>query len=163
MAYTNEVKLQGKTLYLQGKSYANIAKEMSCNRKTVAKWFRVEGWPAEKVKLYAESTALATQKASTRIVDLLALKMDAYQDMLLKGVQALPQTEVKSAAEAGQLIDKAIKGMENIKQEYFNAKLVMNLADVLKNEIQDKELLHRIIDEIGRVYSEYRNRPVQSP
>jgi transposase len=163
MAYTNEIKLQAKTLYVQGKSYANIAKELSCNRKTVAKWSRVEGWPAEKVKLYAESTALATQKASTRIVDLLALKMDAYQDMLLKGVQALPQTEVKSAAEAGQLIDKAIKGMENIKQEYINAKFITAVADVLKKEIQDKVWLRRIIDEIGRVYSEYHNKPVQSP
>lgn len=153
-SYKRGLKEKAKALHIQGASFARIANEIGCNRKTVSKWSRDEGWLEEEAKVYYEGTALATQQASILMSNRITQQVEAYQEMLSKGVQALQQTQVKSAGEAGQLIDKAIRGMGAIQEDYVRLSFIQEIAMVLKSEIQDKDLLSRIAKGLREVYQE---------
>jgi hypothetical protein len=155
--YTRETKDIAKAGYMKGTHFTDIARDIGCNSETVGKWAKEEGWAEERLKLYTESTALAAREASTPISDQIVQKMDAYQEMLTKGIRALPETTVKSASEASQLIDKAIKGIETMRQDTLQLRFIEDIATVLKSEIPDIGLRYRIAEGLRKVHERYRH------
>lgn len=87
--------------------------------------------------------------------------MQAYQQMLLKGMQALQQTNVKSANEAGQLIDKAIKGIEAIHHDSFQVSFLKDVGMLLKNEIHDRDLLSRMAEGLDTILEKYCHNTIR--
>jgi len=161
--YTRETKNKAKALYIQGECFAHTAREIGCNPKTVSKWSKEEGWPEERIKIYAESATLANQKSSILISGRIAQQIQAYQEMLLKGIGALQQTNVKSAGEAAQLIDRAIKGIGAIRQDTLQVRFIEDVATVLKSEISDRDLLYRIAEGLRKVFEKYRHNTPGQP
>jgi hypothetical protein len=153
--YTREIKDIAKVGYMKGRRFADIAKDISCNPETVSKWAKQEGWSEERLRLCNESTALATREDSILTVSSMMRKIDAYQDMLTKGIQALQETPVKSATEASQLIDKAFKGFQAIRQDALQVSFIEEIATVLKSEIPDVHLRRRIADGFRKVHERY--------
>jgi transposase-like protein len=161
--YTRETKDKAKALYIQGKTFAHIAREIGCNSRNISKWSQEESWPEDRAKVYVEGTALANQKASILISDRTTQQMQAYQEMLTKGIRALQETNVKSAGEAAQLIDKAIKGIGAIRQDALQVSFIEEVAAALKSEISDRDVLRRIGEKLRKAFEKYRhNKPVDS-
>ena len=158
--YTREAKDRAKACYMQGARFADIARNVGCNPDTVSKWSNQEGWTEERIKLYAESTALVSRVTSNLISDKIKRKMQIYEAMLSKGTEALKHTDVKSVNEAAQLIDKAHKGIEAIHQDTLNARFIRDVAEVMKSKIQDRNLLLQIAEELRKVFKKHSNNGV---
>ena len=155
--YARETKDRAKACYMQGARFADIARDIGCDPDTVSKWSKQEGWAAERIKLYAESTALATRETSNLISDKIKRQMQVYEAMLSKGAEALQHTDVNSASEAARLIDQAIKGMEAMHQDTLNARFIRDVAEVIKSKIQDRNLLSQIAEELRKVFNKHSN------
>jgi len=158
--YSREIRDRAKACYMQGAHFVDIARVISCNPDTVSKWSKEEGWPEDRMKLYAETTALAARETSNPISDKIKLQTQVYEAMLSKGIEALKNTDVKSANEAAQLIDKAIKGIDAIHEDALSSQFIYGVAEVLKSKIQDRDLLQQISEELRKVHIEHNNNTV---
>ncbi len=157
-AEINEIK----ALFISGESIANIMKKFNLSS---ANWIydraEKENWWAEKSaffekknKLYLD-TILDTQldQASKIIEELQAIRQGAI-DPIISG-ELIPQ----KYSEASTSYMDAIELERKLKTEAIHLKFIQDIAQILKEEIQDKDLLTRIVLRL-RVMMDRRNDSV---
>jgi hypothetical protein len=156
--YAREIKDRAKSLYLQGESFAQIAREFRCNAETVSNWCKKEGWLQERTIISGNNTTLETLASSLFISTDLIPKTQAYQEMLLKGRQGLEQHEVKSARDAGFLIDRAIRGLEAVREDVISTVVLSDIASAIMSEISDRDLLFRLGERLKQVFRKHGSK-----
>lgn len=81
ITYDKKIKEKAKKLFLQGKTFRVIAKELNINtHQTVIRWAHAEDWDASRTNIEAKSNQLAEQK----LVEKLAKDKAEYRNENLK-------------------------------------------------------------------------------
>lgn len=154
--YNMDTKEQAKGLFMHGESFAHIARVLGCYEETVSQWSRNGCWPEEKARVNAAAAATANQKGIDMSANIDG-QLQAYIDMLNIGNRALHQIKVKSAGEAAQLIDRANKGIKELTLIKLQLTFIVNITEVLKSEITDRDILLRIGEKFRAIYEKYKS------
>ena len=142
--YSLKTREKAKCMYLNGESFRAIAMEIGCAESTIRYWCQKGNWAEYRAQIYSASSAVVAEKTVDLISEERLAQIKAYQDLWHKGMEALQNTPVNSAREAGELIDKGIKGERSILPEYVSLRFLEEVANVVKSEVTDPEVLRRI-------------------
>jgi len=69
----------------------------------------------------------------------------AYKAVWGKGADALDSVPIRTADEAARLVDTGIKGQRRIEMDNWKASFLGKLAEILRDEIQDYDILKKIV------------------
>jgi transposase-like protein len=142
--YPLQTREKAKCMYLNGESFRAIAREIGCTESTIRYWCRKENWAEYRAQIYSASSAVVAEKTIGLLSEEMLGHIKAYQDLQRKGLEALRNAPVKSAREAAELIDKGIKGERSIAPESLSLRFLEEVANVIKSEVNDPEVIQRI-------------------
>jgi transposase-like protein len=142
--YPLQTREKAKCMYLNGESFRAIAREIGCTESTIRYWCQKENWAQYRAQIYSASSAVVAEKTIGLLSEEKLAHIKAYQDLRRKGIEGLQNTPVRSAREAGELIDKGIRGERSITPEYMSLRFLEEVANVVKSEVTDPEVLRRI-------------------
>jgi Putative ATPase subunit of terminase (gpP-like) len=161
-------KAEAKALYLAGNLPEEITKMCKVDdAKLIQKWAKDENWDADRVKVMAIT--------SENLLDsVLRHQLETFNGLQLIKEKSL--SRIKKIDEGDALPVKYSEAVNaylgstdleyKMKSDTLHARFLVAVAEVLKNKIQDKDLLRDIIEELGRVYTNYTQKgapPRQEP
>ena len=155
--YNRQIKDSAKSMYLRGDSFRQIAKALGCTHMAVSKWCHDEKWSDCRNKIYAENSEIVAANAKDLLSNMQVQKQTAYQNIMQKGLEELPQAKVGSAREAVHLIEIGIKGLPSIGQAAIHRRFIAEVGEIIRSEVPDEETRRRIaqrLREHGERYSE---------
>lgn len=153
--YNREQKDRAKILYIDGYSYHEIAKNIGCQAMTVREWSQAENWAKDRDDVYAKSAAMINEKAATKQIAIHDEMIQAYYDMLQKGMEALSKVDVIPTKEAIELADKAIKGIEALSLKRFETEFIIGVVCAIGEEMTDSEQRKRVGIKIKGLLKQY--------
>jgi len=150
--YSEDVKLRGKQLYLQGFSLNECAKRVAewtgkkCSASLFRKW-AIEGkWGEEQRRSLAKVNTSLTEDTTSKMIQRAKEQLEAYQSLIDRGVKALSDktVTVDKISEVVSLVDVGIKGERQISQGLVSWKYVEEVVKIICEEIHEEELRRRI-------------------
>ena len=146
--YTAEDRIKARNLYFQDVPIRRIAGEIDCSLPVVYKWKKQENWDELREKARME----ALEVVYPSLVEYYSKKEQeyiiTYQEALEKGREGLKKRDIKTAAEAFEIVDKSIKGQRGIATKMIHAQFIADIATILKEKIKDRDLLQDIVEDL---------------
>ena len=160
------VKAQAKGLYLAGHLSDEIAAALNCKENTVASWASKENWNVERDKILG----LTTTQLLNDIIQSQKESFDGLKTIRERAIEAikgkikdkdgneLDQINPTRYSEAANAYIAALEVEYKIKSEALQASFINDVAQVLKQKIQDRELLQSIAEGLRAVFERYQKR-----
>ena len=151
--YSLEVIEEARKMYVASQaSSVTIAEELSRRLgkyvppSTVNAWCKHGNWNEDRKALMMERLSGQGRAMDVEMDDRTREHLRMYELMIHRGGNALEMetVEITKPSEAAELIDKGIKGERDVRSGAIALKLVNNLIDILKAEIEDPEILGRV-------------------
>jgi transposase-like protein len=161
--YNTETKYMAKAMYLRGDSFREIARAIGCTHMAVSKWCRDENWADYRDKIYAESSEIVATKAKDILSNMQAQKLTAYQMVLQKGLEELPQVKAASTREAVHLIETGFKGLPSTEQVAVHRKFIDVVGKIIFSELTDEGTKQRIAQRLREVTEPYSEADLIKP
>ena len=151
MAYSQDIKLQAKALWITGAGTdEQIAKRLGIKRQeTISDWRRGEGWEKERKLVEKVTNERVTKAVAETISEMNTRHLKEYQLLQTKGVQALKDIDPKTAHEALSMVDIGIKGERLVRGEPTEVREVRAImqANVQVLELVVADVMKVLIDE----------------
>ena len=151
--YPIEVVEMARRLYHEGVTLPRIAEDVSettgrhCTAKAVWNWAKKYEWvrPNKKTGRARERALRVTEEKRKIEVSETSKQLAAYKAVWGKGADALDSVPIRTADEAARLVDTGIKGQRRIEMDNWKASFLGKLAEILRDEIQDYDILKKIV------------------
>lgn len=135
-------------LFLTGLSLAKISESTGVPISTIQSWKQMGGWQTLKQAVIL-STETAIGKDMSKIISKEAEEhIKSYRTMQEKGLEQLVERDARSAGEAGELIDKGIKGERDIARGLITYRFVAEIARIIADEVRDEDVKRRIAERL---------------
>ena len=162
------VKSQAKGLYLAGHLPDEIAAALNCNENTIASWVGKENWNIERDRVLGLTTSqllndiMQSQKESFDGLKTIRERAIEAIKGQIKGLDGknIPQINPARYSEAANAYIAALEVEYKIKSEALQASFINDVAQVLKQKIQDRDLLKEIADGLRTVFEKYQKRMI---
>lgn len=129
----------------------------------ISKWCRDENWADCRDKIYAESSEIVAAKAKDILSNMQEQKLTAYQMVLQKGLEELPQVKAGSTREAVHLIETGFKGLPSTEQAAVHRKFIAVVGEIIRTEITDEGTKRRIAQRFREVTEPYTEADLIKP
>lgn len=150
-------KAEGKALYVRGFSLKTISKEIDVPSSVINNWAEDEGWRIERdqyqdetFKDKMEMLEVGYERAVINLEEMKKTAMDAIEGGLVP----------KKYAEAVSMYIAALEMQRKMKVEAIEIKFLTEVAKILKEEIEDSDLLRRIAMRMSYLYKEEQVRNI---
>ena len=94
MAYSDDIKEVGFSLYIADKSFEEIAAKLGTTRKTVSRWYKKHAWEARRDKIREETRQKLDKKRAdllTRVIlDAQELQQDLFEALKREASRKVP-------------------------------------------------------------------------
>jgi len=144
--YSREVIERAHKMFLSGKSVHAISKELQISYPTLHKWKKDGTWEVDKAQNESEAIQIdnfdALEGGAERHIKF-------YRGIQIKSARALglddPNFDVRfRPPDAVRALDIGIRGERAVQQARFSIDFLQKVFNVLCEEIDDEQILHRI-------------------
>jgi Putative ATPase subunit of terminase (gpP-like) len=160
--YSPKKKAEAKALYLAGNLPEEIVTMCKVkDAKIIEKWAKEENWDADRIKVMEIS--------SSNILDnILRTQLETFNGLQIikdKSLNRIKAIDGKNPlpVKYSEAVNAYIGSVDleyKMKTDTLHARFLVAVAEVLKDKIQDKDLLRDIIEELGKVYTNYTNKNI---
>jgi hypothetical protein len=149
-----------RKLVIQGLSLSFIAKSVKeatgrpCSAKTVSAWKEKYTWSVPDKKPKGNALKKIQKNAQLEVQDT-QRHLRSYRRLQEKGLEALENVPVKTAAEALELIDTGIKGERRIQISAWMKGFLADVINIITDEVKDEATLSRIANRFKTDLKDY--------
>ena len=162
-------KAEAKALYLAGNLPEEIVKMCKVDdAKLIQQWAKDENWDAERIKVMAiTSENLLDSVLRHQLETFNGLQL--IKEKSLNRIKAIDDEKQPLPVKYSEAVNAYLGSTDleyKMKSDTLHARFLVAVAEVLKNKIQDKDLLRDIIEDLGKVYTSYTQKgapPRQEP
>lgn len=156
--YSEDDKNFAKMLYLQGRLFTDIAKEVSartgrrCTSVVVARWMQKNEWDLEKIALAKRVGTRINGVVEDVIVRRVEKQKEIYEALTDEGERYLDEKRIvpDRMSEVIGMIDTGIKGERTISSGLVSMKLIAEIVAIISEEVKDDEIRRRIAYRLQR-------------
>ncbi len=153
-------RAEAKALFLAGYNPKEIDQKLSLRKGRTDQWIRHYEWLSEREKVLAQTT-------ENRLAQLLAKQEDTFNELKLirdKAIDSIITDEVIPVkfSEAVNAYLNTIDTERKLKTEALQISFISDIANVLREKIQDKELLIEIAEGLKEVFNKYQSSNLSS-
>lgn len=152
-------KAQAKAMYLSGQLPDDIAKELSLgSSEVITNWAKKEMWIEERDKVLQKTTADRLQELLKQQEDKIR-ELREIQDKAFKSISGeTPAVQPQKFSEASNAYINALEMERKIKIEALQVSFISDVAQILKEEVQDRNLLMKIADRFRGLFQKYQQK-----
>jgi transposase-like protein len=161
--YNNDMKLDAQGMYARGQSFAEIARIIGCDRKTVDAWSKKYGWKSSPFQANPEPDEFAAKLASSHTYIKVKMLSDFYANMLRSNCRFFEETDDVRKRQEARLVTQACKSILSQQQALAHTEFLIWLAIILQKKITNKTLLRDLQDELIEVYDNYNHNRINRP
>ena len=159
-------KMQAKALYIAGNATDDIATALDINSTVIKMWASKEKWNAERDRIMGMTVSEMVQDMidtyKENLVGLKTIRERAMNSILgkLKGKdgKAKDRLDPTSFTAAANTYFEALELEYKLKQESLQYNFIQDVAQAIKDEVHDRDLLTKIGTRLRNVFEKYQQR-----
>lgn len=162
MKYPDEIKIRAYELYIQSYPIRNIISVLGSefpgtevNSRTIQNWANNDKWSESRALTRVSAFNEVTEEKIRSMTDLMRQYMQTYNDIISKGEKELKYLPFETAEGASKAVNDSIQGFTKMAKGIIQIKFVEDVVNVLKEEIEDEQILKRIYIKLQKVAQEY--------